>query len=151
MTDFKERTDEEILARVETVKGDDWLVTKLGDLTGYLPWDKAKTFYKNGFVAKVDAGEVEWTPVPRDRDSIIGQIKEYMDFAWDKAKNCRGISAGRSMEHFSTWVWMAGDDLGDLECFDFYGKGNLVRICELYGIDHARWDDGIRVNSEDEL
>lgn len=71
---------------------------------------------------------------------------DYMEFAWDKANNGRGISAMRSMHHYMAWTWMLGDDLGNLLDYQYYGKDNLVKICKHYGWDHAKWDDGVRRN-----
>ena len=85
--------------------------------------------------------------VPRDRASVVAGMLEYMPFAWKKANDGRGLSAARSMSHFAAWTWLAGDDLGDLTEYEFYGKDNLVRICEHYGWDPKKWDDGRRVNS----
>ena len=71
-----------------------------------------------------------------------------MEFAWDKANNCRGISASRSIDHYSVWIWLLGDEdkLSDIRDYEYYGKPQLVEICELYGWDHSKWDDGVRTN-----
>jgi hypothetical protein len=80
---------------------------------------------------------------------------EYMPFAWDKANDMRGLSAGRSVQHFVGWTWLAGDDELSAWCDDnsnyqHYGKEILVRICEHYGWDWRQWDDGVRTNGGDE-
>lgn len=134
------RTDEEIIARIDEVEGRDWLGTEISDLLRRLPFEKAKPFLSE------EVKESEWECLPRDRESVIKEIAGYMEFAWDKANGCRGISAGRSLSHFSAWVWLAGDDLGDLTDYEFYGKDHLCRICEHYGIDHKQYDDGVRTN-----
>ena len=134
------RSDEEILARIESVKEDDWLGTQLSDLLIRLPFEKARPYLKP------EATPEDWPVKPRDRDSVLAEMLSYMPFAWGKANNGRGLSAGRSMDHYSAWVWLAGDDLGDLTQYEFYGKDNLVRICKHYGWDAGQWDDGVRVN-----
>lgn len=136
------RTDEEILTRIESVKADDWLGTQISDLLVRLPFEKAHPYLKPDMTAD------EWKVVPRDRDAMLAEMLDYMPFAWDKANNCRGISAGRSMDHYSVWTWLAGDDLGDLRRYNYYGKNNLVRICKHYGWDAGQWDDGERTNGE---
>ena len=137
------RTDQEILDRIEVVNlaGRDWLRTERTDLISRLPHEAAKRFLKPEFAAPD-----EWVQSPRDRESLIAEMAEYMPFAWDKANNGRGISAGRSLSHFSAWIWLAGDDLGDLNDYEFYGKDNLARICAHYGWDSRQWDDGERHN-----
>lgn len=134
------RTDAEILARIDAVKNMDWLGTQTNDLASRLPFDAVRPFLKDGVTSE------QWRQAPRDRDSIIAEMLAYMPFAWEKANNCRGISASRSMDHYSAWIWLAGDDLGDLSDYEFYGKDNLVRICEHYGWDSSQWDDGERTD-----
>lgn len=141
-----ERTDKEIVDRINAIKDRDFFGFETSDLLARLSFAAAKPFLKD------TAKEEDWpAPSPRDRESLINEMREYMPFAWDKANNCRGISASRSMSHYTSWVWLAGDDLGNLGDYEYYGKDNLVRICEHYGFDAAQWDDGVRVNSESEL
>lgn len=137
------RTNDEILARVESIKDRDWLGFETGDLIVRLPFDIAKPYLKEGVT------ENQWDVDPRDKDSLINEMRDYMPFAWEKANNCRGISASRSMSHYSAWVWLAGDDLGDLHDYDYYGKDNLVMICKHYGFDYDQLDDGIRTNTDE--
>lgn len=134
------RTDEEILARISAVEKEDWMGTQRNELIIRLPFAAVKPFLKN------DAPEVGWEATGRDRETVLAEMLEYMPFAWEKANGERGISAGRSMDHYTSWVWLLGDDLGDLSDYQFYGKDNLVRICEQYGWDHSQWDDGERSN-----
>lgn len=141
------RTDEEIIERLKEIdeKGEDFLGTRRAELVHMLSAGQARPFLK----MDVDPGD--WKRGERDRESILKRMLDYMPFAWNKAINCRGISAGRSMEHYLEWIWLLGDDPGFLEEYEFYGKDNLVKVCEKYGWDATQWDDGIRVNSESEL
>jgi hypothetical protein len=133
------RTDTEILARIAEVKERDFFALEQTDLALCLPRELAVDFFKD-VVA-------DWQPQPHDRESMIARMLDYMSFAWEKAIDKRGLSAVRSMCHYNAWVWLAGDDLGDLTEYEFYGKDNLVRICELYGWDASQWDDGERANN----
>jgi hypothetical protein len=136
------RTNEEIVSRInernELVL--DLLGAETGDLMMRLPFEIAKQFLDGS----VNVGD--WSVLPRDRDSLVAEMLDYMPFAWDKANDCSGLSASRSMSHFMAWTWLAGDDFGDLLNYEFYGKDNLVRICEHYGWDANKWDDGERTN-----
>jgi hypothetical protein len=136
------RSDQEILDRIKQIKesGHDWLGFEQSFLIIYLPFELAKPYLVEGTTPD------QWEDVPRDRDAVLAKMLDYMPFAWEKAVNRRGVSAGRSMNHYSAWVWLAGDDLGNLNEYEFYGKDNLVKICEHYGWDPTRWDDGVRVN-----
>ena len=138
------RTDEEILARIEEIESEDFLGFARSDLIVCLPFDKAKKFLKE------DVKESDWEVQPHDRESILKTMLDYMPFAWEKANDFRGISASRSMSHYGAWIWLAGDDLGDLSDYQFYGKDKLVMICDHYGWDYAQWDDDIRLNEEPE-
>lgn len=132
------RTDKEIIERVNAISHSDFFGFESADLITCLPFNSAKPFLKEGVT------EEEWQPDPRDRESVLKRMVDYMPFAWEKANNERGISAGRSMSHYSAWIWLAGDDLGNLNRYNYYGKDNLVKICEFYGWDSSQWDDGIR-------
>jgi hypothetical protein len=130
------RTDQEIIDRINARKEADFFGFELTDLLIRLLFELAKPFLNP------DVKDEDWKVQPRDRDSVLKEMLEYMPFAWDKANNCRGLSAGRSMCHYMAWVWLAGDDLGDLTDYQYYGKDNLVKICDHYGWDSSQWDDG---------
>lgn len=134
------RTDEEILLRIIERKEKDFFGFEISDLIQRLPFEKAKSFLKP------ETKDSYWTPLPRDRESVLKEMLDYMPFAWDKANNCRGLSAGRTMSHYMAWTWLIGDDLGDLTTYQYYGKDHLVLICKHYGLDASQWDDGIREN-----
>ena len=132
------RTDAEIVERLKLVEPGDWLGTQTGDLVAFLPFEAARSFLANG----VTAADWENLPKRRDPDSIKAAMLEYMPFAWDKANNCRGISAGRSLDHMSVWLWMLGREEAALQIREYthYGKPQLRAICEEFGWDWRQWD-----------
>lgn len=136
------RSQDEIVAEIERIKEGDFFGFKTSDLIGYLDYEHAKEYLKPEVTAE------EWARSPSDRESILKEMEEYMEFAWDKANKERGISAGRSLAHFTVWVWMIGDQdrFGDLERYQYYGKDHLRKLCDAYGWDADKWDDGIRIN-----
>lgn len=136
------RTQEEIVARINAIKDNDYFGFETGDLIDFLDFQHAKPFLRP------ESGKRDWTPQPNTRENILKIMQDYMDFAWEKANNRRGISASRSMSHYSAWIWLLGDEgkFGNLKEYEHYGKDNLVAICKEYGWDHAQWDDGIRTN-----
>jgi len=129
------RTDEEILLQIEKAKEYDPFELTLIDLISRLSFKAAKKFLKP------EVTETEWEVQPKDRDFILKEMFDYMPFAWEKANNCRGISAGRSMAHYMNWIWLIGDNLGNLSEYEFYGRDNLIKICKHYGWDYTQWDD----------
>lgn len=136
------RSQDDIVEEIERIKDDDFFGFKTGDLIGYLDYEHAKKYLKPEVMSE------EWKFLPSDRESILEEMKNYMDFAWDKANNGRGISAGRSLAHYTVWTWLIGDQgrFGDLEDYQYYGKDNLRKLCDAYGWDADKWDDGIREN-----
>ena len=141
------RTQEQIVARIKSIADDDFFGWQTNDLMVFLDYDNAKEFLKDEITAD------KWAEVTADRKTPAQQIIDYLPFAWDKANNCRGISAGRSIEHMQAWVWLdSKDDLlakieGD---YEYYGKAHLVAISEQYGVDWRSLDNGEWVNNEDD-
>lgn len=135
------RTPEEILARVEKIKNDDMFGFEKEDLIYALPFAAAKPYLKEGVT------EDEWAPITNHEE----EIRDYMAFAWDKANNCRGISAYRSLCHMKSWLWLLGDDEVEwLDDYEYYGKPHLVAICERFDIDWKALDNGVWRNAEEE-
>lgn len=102
-----------------------------------------------GEIVKSDVDVAKWKQSFSCDADIRTAAVDYMAFAWEKANNFRGISAGRSMAHYTAWLWLLGEDgFDDLDDYKFYGKNELVRICEYLGLDASQWDDGVRLNNE---
>lgn len=138
------RSQQEIEQHFSDVADHDWLGTKRSDLISYMSFEAAKLYLKEGVTPD------EWTPRPVDKEAILAEMLEYMDFAWDKANNNRGLSAGRSLEHMQVWLWMLGEETAAREIDDYshYGKPQLRAICQKYGWDWTQWDDGRWTSSE---
>lgn len=139
------RSDQEIVNRINdpAVAGRDFFGFERNDLiVGIQSFEYAKAFLKEGTT------EEEWEKIrqPNDRETLLKTMLDYMPFAWEKANNCRGISASRSISHFQAWTWLAGEELEDMSGYQYYGKDELSKICEIYGWDPAQWDDGERTN-----
>ena len=134
------RTDDEIISRINVVADRDFFGFEVSDLVVRLEYEKAKQFITADVIQK------DWEVVSREPADVISMMHNYMPFAWEKANDGRGLSAGRSLSHYSAWIWLAGDDLGDLLEYEFYGKDKLVLICNHYGWDSSKWDDGVRTN-----
>jgi hypothetical protein len=133
------RTSEEIAARIqERMKLDPIFGWEPQFLVVYLSSDRAKALFPS---LDID----EWEPCSLEPDSIREEMRNYIPFAWEKIQDERGISASRSMAHFSVWVWLLGDDLGELTTYTDYGAENLRKICRHYG-----WPELIQDVNNDE-
>ena len=70
-----------------------------------------------------------------NRENVIAKMQDYINFAYEKAYDQRGISASRSMWKFSQWLWVLDDDEMNCENYDNYGIGVLDQIVLKYGLD----------------
>ena len=127
------RTQSEIVARMKDFSDNryrDFFCVMRKDLIGYLDWEHAKPFLKDGITADQWREAEEWTPPTRD--AVLDAMAGYLPFAFDKAHHQRGISAGRSLDHFSNWIWLLGPEamehFGSFADYDNYGLGHLERI-----------------------
>lgn len=131
------RTQDEILARYHARKGDDLLGFEVHEYLAALDFEHARPLLKEDIdVEKVKA---EWK-YHTTREGLLAQMKDYMTFAFDKAHNHRGISASRSVMHYTAWAWLMGDDalvarLDTTNDNDYapYGLPLLRAVCEHYG------------------
>lgn len=144
-------TKEEIKAKLLEAKKDDMFGFEWQEYLIYLDWETAEEFFKEGLTEEEKQHFFETLC----REDILLKMHDYMEFAWNKANNCRGISANRSMMHYIAWTWLAGDQQFSDEigfefkhAYEFYGKPILEKICNHYGWDYKQWDDGIRSNTE---
>lgn len=139
------RTQDEIVARIKDIRGSDWLSTQLADLAVYLDREHVREFLKS------DANPDEWETKPLTREGVLKEMLEYLDFAFEKALNHRGISASRSIDHMRAFLWLLGDDellafAEDAKNYPRYGVPILKAISRKY--DKAmpdsilNWEDG---------
>lgn len=77
-------------------------------------------------------------PVPKTEQDIRAALADYMAFAWGAVEDHRGISASRSVDKCSAYVWLLGDDatLATVESTGYaqYGAPKLAVICEANGL-----------------
>lgn len=149
MTDMIDipRSDEAVVAEVRRIQasGEDFFGFITGDLVTTLPFDLAKEFLLPS------ANASEWEAHGKSVGDIVARIRDYLPFAWDKANGCRGLSAGRSINHMQAWLWLLGENEASvqIEDYDRYGKPQLRAISEAVGFDWKSADDGAWRNSED--
>jgi len=132
------RSTDEILERAEKGWGKslDFTHEVLGD---YLPFDTIKHWYKAEFVEVVANGEKTAREPITSLTDAVQDFLDYMNFAWEKAEDERGISACRSIEKLSTWLWLFGRDdlrrlIDDDELYNPYGAPALIAVCNEMGI-----------------
>ena len=138
------RTTKEIIERVGDELSEDLLGTQRSDLVVCLSYGAARPFLLE------TAKEDEWAPESRAPADVRERMRAYMEFAWDKANNRRGLSAGRSLDHMCSWLWLMGYTKASqrVRKYDHYGKPHLRAICEHFGWPWENWDDGLWTNDE---
>lgn len=62
----------------------------------------------------------EWVPDPFTRERMLFDLADYLQFAWTKARDHRGLSAVRSVDKIQTWCYLLEDD----EAVAFAQDGN---------------------------
>lgn len=129
----------------------DFLGFEVNDYLIRLDYKHAKEFLKETVTAEQWNDQTARVANQTD-EGLRNEMREYMEFAFEKANGCRGLSANRSLCHYYAWAWLLGDDalVNALENSEYcyYGKPQLVTIAERLGVDWKKLDDGHWVNSE---
>ncbi|AWN07684.1 hypothetical protein HOT31_gp013 [Microbacterium phage Hendrix] len=144
------KTQDEIVAEIEKVSasGEDMFGARRDELIVALDFEHAKAYILD------DVTEEQWAEhyaYKTDEDVRKGAI-DYLDFAVGKALNHRGISAGRSVDHFLGFAFLIGGDeavqaIQNTE-YQNYGVPQLDQATELLGIREA-WVTYADPRSED--
>lgn len=139
------RTQEEIAARIKA-KQSGFMDFTADALIQYLDFEHAKEFLK----PEVTAEEWSKSAIPFTRERIIAAIKDYMAFAWDKARNHRGLSASRSISKMEAWVWALNDEGLEKRFeaipYENYGAPKLTFLCKEFEIPIPVGDDVTRMS-----
>lgn len=127
------RTQEQILARIEDVKPDDYFGFKSDVLISYLDFEHAKPFLRDG------ATPEEWAEVKAVLDPPAEEGAKYLEFAVGKIRDERGISASRSVQKFAEWAWLDGEDdlaeqIDDDRNYGWYGDHAVRLYTDHYGL-----------------
>ena len=127
------KTLQQIATRVEGLRSgdEDFFGFGVGVLIGYLPFALAQPFLKGG------SSESDWSIYyDLSEESIIEDMRGYMGFAWGKVENHRGISANRSVDKMTAWLWLLGEEgLVTEASYPQYGAPILAVISRKYDFD----------------
>lgn len=122
------RSQDEIVARIEQVLagGGDLFGAEQSELMDPLDFEHAKRFLKDGVTAE------EWAAAQAETGGTAHSARTYVPFAVGKIRDHRGLSAGRSVDHFRGWAWLMGWDLPD-EPYAQYGAPLVYAFLEHFG------------------
>lgn len=136
------RTSAEIAARIALRRLDDPLGFETSEYLLALNYDDAAPFLKPGSTTRE-----AWDSsiVYRSDADLLTRMKSYVDFAYEKINDERGISANRSISHYVAWLFLIGNDsLREWVEDEFghryhsYGRHIMDRIVAEYGWKPAR-------------
>jgi hypothetical protein len=128
------KSQEEILARYKERAQEDFLGFEVHEYVRALHFEHAKPYLKEGTTPE------EWPVDFKTTEDVLERMRTYVDFAYEKIDNERGISANRTIMHYIAWLWLAGNhELGERVEKEFdtnyhdYGKDIMDMICAQYG------------------
>lgn len=106
----------------------------------FLDFENAKEFLSEEYSKKVESGETEFKYV-NDIHVAAQDFLDYMNFAWGKAQDERGLSASRSVAKLGAWLWMMGRNdleemINDDDLYNPYGAPALIAVCKEMGIKY---------------
>lgn len=130
------KTQDQIVARIKEKEHakSSFLGFDLEVLIFALDFERAKPWLQPA------AKETEWEPATERTDEAIKRkALDYLDFAWGKVEDHRGISAGRSVVKMTEFCWLLGLDelVGRIDREEIgypqYGAPILKAISEALG------------------
>ena len=128
---FRIASPAQIKAHYIEIEPDDILGFATEVLLAYLSYDFVKVHLKPG------TKRSDWEPLELSRQQILEEFSSYMQFAWGKAADHRGISAGRSITKALAWLFILGDEEGRMAVkngsYKNYGAPMLLYISNRYG------------------
>ncbi len=135
---LKLKSVDEICEIYKELGKDDFLGFSFDVFAKFVPFEKAKYNFEDDFINKVESGLEKWTFI-NTIEEASQDFLDYMNFAWGKAEDKRGISASRSIEKLSMFLRIMGrEDLAELidddDLYNPYGAPALIAVCDKMGI-----------------
>lgn len=140
------KTVDEILERINYLGAEtyrDLFGAARGDLVVFLPYEHAKPFLLDGTTP------AQWQPKELTEEAVHQAVREYLDFAFHKAEDHRGLSASRSIDHMRAWFWLLGDEeflvYADSDNnFQNYGVPILMKAAEKVGFPTVNLSEALQ-------
>lgn len=120
----------------ETLDGRD-----LSRLSIFIPYNMLKDF---GIEPKEEYDDEEiWNKHIKEftRENILEQLKEDVDFGFEKALNKRGISSSLMYEVVRMWNWILEEGLEDFDSYAQYGLPLFKATAVKYGFENPIGND----------
>lgn len=140
------RTSYEIMVRISEITADPFRF-ELDNLVLCLDYEHAIPFLKAGTT------EAGWNldKISTDKESVTRCMRNYMQYAIEKAYGHRGLTATRSIFRFRGWLWLACDDelvvfAEDDSNYAPYGMPILKAICNKYNFEFPNDKEVVRMS-----
>lgn len=78
---------------------------------------------------------------PFTRENVLAQLKEDVEFGFEKALNRRGISSSLMYNVVQMWNWILEEGLEDFDDYPMYGLPLFKATAVKYGFDNPIGDD----------
>lgn len=120
------------LYKSETIDGRD-----LHRLIQFIPESKLKDFgliLKEEYVGKHK--HIEFT-----KENVLIQLEKDVEFGFEKALNCRGISSSLMYEVVKMWNWILEEGLEDFNDYAMYGLPLFKATALKYGFNNPIGED----------
>jgi len=138
------RSEEEVIERLKKLndpnRDTDMLGFQREVLLEYLPFGIVSKYVNKGWV---EENKDTWAPYPLTEEKVLEDAAGYMEFAWEKVLNHRGLSANRSVEKMMSYCWLLGcEDSINWDNYPQYGAPILDQVC---------WKLGLNIPNEEKL
>jgi len=114
-------------------------------LAAFIPYDKWEVL---GLELREDADPPE--SLPWTEENILAQLEGDLAFAFEKALDQRGLSAGMMYEVVLMWMWVLEDDLQSHVAYAMYGLPLYKAVAVKYGFPNPIGDDNGNESKYDE-
>jgi hypothetical protein len=128
------RSPKEVFARIKEAENSDYLGFAKEVLMDYADFGDVKHLFKDDYVKEIESGTSQWKQIS-DLRECAQEFLDYMNFAWGKAEDQRGISASRSVQKLGEWLWLMNredlyDEISRDDLYNPYGAPALISVCE---------------------
>lgn len=82
-----------------------------------------------------------WEPLEYNRENVLKKLEKDLAFAFEKALNKRGISAGLMYDVIKMWMWVLDDELYEFSKYAQYGLPLFKAVAIKYGFPNRIGED----------